>query len=403
MAAHELLREDQPRLSTYAAGRHNGSTPLSIAMIGTRGLPASYGGVEVAVEQLSRELAKRGHRVSVYGRSAYCDPKLEEIDGVEQITLPQINTKHLEALSHTMLSTMHAVTRRRFDVIHFHATGPTILSLATRALGVPTVATVHGLDWRREKWGATARQTLRVAARVAATVPNQTIAVSQELERFLNSHYNTSTTYIPNGVNLSELDEPAPVPGLEPGRFVLHLGRIVPEKQAHTLIEAFRHVPSEFRLAIVGPSSHSDAYMREVEELAQRDERVLLLGPRYGAEKAWLLQNAAVFVQPSTLEGLPIALLEALAHDRFTIVSDIPENVEAVTLSDEQPHGLVFRTGDVRDLSHKLTLALSRESRPMEDLLSVGDLVRARYDWERIARDTESVYQRALTSSHRRS
>lgn len=386
-------------MSTHEAGRRSGSRQLSVAMIGTRGLPASYGGVEVAVEQLSRELVKRGHRVSVYGRSAYCDPELHEIDGVEQITLPQINTKHLEALSHTMLSTMHAVTRRRFDVIHFHATGPTMLSLATRALGVPTVATVHGLDWRREKWGTTARQTLRVAARVAATVPNQTIAVSQELERFLNSNYKTSTTYIPNGVNLSEPEEPAPVDGLEPGRFVLHLGRIVPEKQAHALIEAFKHVPTDFRLAIVGPSSHSDTYMREVEELAHRDDRVLLLGPRYGAEKAWLLQNAAVFVQPSTLEGLPIALLEALAHDLFTIVSDIPENVEAVTLSGEQPHGLVFRTGDVSDLSHKLTLALSRDSRSIDDPLSVGDLVRERYDWERIASDTEAVYQRALTSA----
>lgn len=386
-------------MSTHGAGRRNGSKPLSIAMIGTRGLPASYGGVEVAVEQLSRELAKRGHRVSVYGRSAYCDPELHEIDGVEQITLPQINTKHLEALSHTMLSTMHAVTRRRFDVIHFHATGPTMLSLATRALGVPTVATVHGLDWRREKWGATARQTLRVAARVAATVPNQTIAVSQELERFLNSNYKTSTTYIPNGVNLSELDESAPVDGLEAGRFALHLGRIVPEKQAHVLIKAFKDVPTDCRLAIVGPSSHSDAYMREVQELADLDDRVLLLGPRYGAEKAWLLNNAAVFVQPSTLEGLPIALLEALAHDLFTIVSDIPENVEAVTLSNEQPHGLVFRTGDVDDLASKLTLALSRDSQPVEDLLPVGDLVRERYDWERIACDTESVYRRALASA----
>jgi glycosyltransferase involved in cell wall biosynthesis len=373
----------------------NGTRPLSIAMIGTRGLPASYGGVEVAVEALSRELVRRGHQVAVYGRSAYCDPKLHELDGVEQITLPQINTKHLEAISHTMLSTLHAVSRRRFDVIHFHATGPAMLSVITRALSVPTVATVHGLDWRREKWGPVAKGALRVAARVAATVPNSTIAVSRELARFLNSHYETSAAYIPNGVSLDGLDEQLAIDGLQPGRFILHLGRIVPEKQAHLLIRAFRGVDGDYSLAIVGPSSNSSSYLREVEALAKQDHRVRILGPRYGAEKAWLLRNAVAYVQPSTLEGLPITLLEALAVDQFTVVSDIPENVEAVTLAGDQPYGLVFRVGDADDLTRKLTQALSRAQLP-DDTPGVGQLVRERYDWERVAGETESVYRRAV-------
>ena len=359
-------------------------------MIGTRGLPASYGGVEVAVEQLSRELVKRGNRVCVYGRSAYCDPALEDMDGVEQITLPQINTKHLEAITHTMLATGHAIRRQSFDVIHFHATGPTMLSLATRALRVPTVATVHGVDWRREKWGLLARQMLRLAARVAATVPDRTIAVSQELSRFLDAQYKTSTTYIPNGVNLSSLADQAPVDGLEPGRFALHLGRIVPENRA------FKQVDTDCVLAIVGPSSHSDAYVEEVQDLAANDPRVMLLGPRYGAEKAWLLQNAAVFVQPSTLEGLPITVLEALALSQRTIVSDIPENVEAVTFAGERPYGLVFRTGDIDDLAHKLSLALGPESQAVQHTLQIDRLVRERYDWGQIASDTEAVYREAI-------
>ena len=369
---------------------------LSIAMIGTRGLPASYGGVEMAVEALSRELVKRGHTVSVYGRSAYCDAHLRELDGVEQIPLRQINTKHLEALSHTALSTAHAIIRRKFDIVHFHATGPTMLSLATRALRMPTVATIHGLDWRREKWGTGARYALRIAAKVAATVPHRTITVSQELARLVDTEYGRSAAYIPNGVSLVGLDLQSHVEGLQAGRFVLLLGRIVPEKQAHLLIQAFRKVESDYRLAIVGPSSHSDTYVHEVEELAQADDRVLLLGPRYGAEKAWLLHNAVAFVQPSTLEGLPIALLEALALDKFTIVSDIPENVEAVTLDGDQPHGLVFRTGDVDDLTRKLTLALSPESRLLSEIPGVGQLVRERYDWERVASETEDVYRQAI-------
>lgn len=387
---------DQPR-----ARRNGGASvaPLSIAMIGTRGLPATYGGVEVAVEHLSRELVKRGHRVSVYGRSAYCDRQLRQMDGIQQIALPQINTKHLEALSHTMLSTMHAIRRKDFNVIHFHATGPTMLSLVTRPIGLPTVATIHGLDWRREKWGIAARQTLRVAARVAATVPNRTIAVSADLARVLRSQYDASATYIPNGVDLGGLDRQSPVEGLQPDRFILYLGRMVPEKQAHVLIRAFREVETDCRLAIVGPSSHSDGYVQEVQELAERDDRVLLLGPRYGAEKSWLLHNATAFVQPSTLEGLPIALLEALAVDRFTIVSDIPENVEAVTFAGGEPYGLVFRAGDIADLTVKLEMALSSDRRPTEDLLPVGDIVRERYDWQRIAAETETVYQQAVAAA----
>jgi glycosyltransferase involved in cell wall biosynthesis len=373
---------------------------LRIAMIGTRGLPSSYGGVEVAVEALSRELVRRGHQVSVYGRSAYCDPRVRELDGIEQIPLPQINTKHLEAISHTVLATLHAMSRRRFDVIHFHATGPAMLSVVTRACKVPTVATIHGLDWRREKWGAVARGSLRIAARVAATVPDRTIAVSGELAQSLTSQYESSANYIPNGVHLDGLDEQLAIDGLEPGRFILQLGRIVPEKQAHLLIRAFKEVNSDYRLAIVGPSSNSDSYLREVEELAQQDDRVCMLGPRYGAEKAWLLHNAAVYVQPSTLEGLPITLLEALALDQLTLVSDIPENMEAVTFADG-PYGLVFRTGDVDDLTRKLTLALSRSSRLPADTPGISRLVRERYDWERVAGETEAIYFQALAAHGR--
>jgi glycosyltransferase involved in cell wall biosynthesis len=395
-SASTTLRPPAPAAASAPAldsGDFSGS--LSIAMIGTRGLPASYGGVEVAVEALSRELAKRGHRVAVYGRSAYCDSQLRELDGVEQIPLPQINTKHLEAISHTTLATLHSALRRKFDIVHFHATGPAMLSVVTQAFKVPTVATVHGLDWRREKWGPVARGALRVAARIAATVPDHTITVSRELARFLSSQYTTAASYIPNGVHLDGLDEQLPIEGLQPGRFLLHLGRIVPEKQAHVLIRAFREIDGDYRLAIVGPSSNSNSYLREVQELSKQDDRVRILGPRYGAEKAWLLRNAAAFVQPSTLEGLPIALLEALALDQFTVVSDIPENVEAVTLNGDRPHGLVFRTGDIDDLAHKLTMALTRAPSSPDSPL-VGALVRKRYDWERVAGETEAVYRRVL-------
>lgn len=371
--------------------------PLSIAMIGTRGLPATDGGVEMAVEALSRELVKRGHRVTVYGRRGYCDPNLRLRDGVRQISVPVVNTKHLEAISHTALATGHCVTRTGYDLVHFHAVGPSLLSWLPRLRRLPTVATVHACDWRREKWGVAAKTVLRAGAWVASTAPDKTIVVSRVLRDLLSETYGREPCYIPNGVDLSALTDVRPISGVGDRPFVLFLGRIVPEKQVHVLIQAFARLKGDFQLLVAGSSSHSDEYVEMVNRLATADERVTMLGSRYGAEKAWLLRNAAVFVQPSTIEGQPIALLEALACDRLTIVSDIPENVEVVTLQGDKLYGLTFRTGDVDDLTRKLKLALSPDSRPI-DAPPVGKLVQSRYDWGRIAAETALVYYEAVAS-----
>jgi glycosyltransferase involved in cell wall biosynthesis len=365
-------------------------------MIGTRGLPASDGGVEMAVEALSRELVKRGHKVTVYGRRGYCDSNLHWHEGIRQISLPHANTKHLEAISHTALATSHALTRGDYDLVHFHATGPSLLSWVPHLRGIPTVATIQGMDWKREKWGAPAREILRLAARVAATVPDETIVVSRVLRGLLLESYGRESNYIPNGVDLTGMTGSQPVEGLGERPFALFLGRIVPEKQVHLLIEAFSRLPGDFQLAIAGSGTHSDEYVETVRRLAAADERVVLLGSRYGAEKAWLLEHATVFVQPSTIEGLPIALLEALACDQFTIVSDIPENVEAVTLEDDQPYGLVFRTSDVDDLRQKLGQTLAPDSSFPTDTRPIGNLVRELYNWEHLTEQTEQIYRKAL-------
>jgi glycosyltransferase involved in cell wall biosynthesis len=358
-------------------------------------MPASDGGVEIAVEALSRELVRRGHRVTVYGRRGYCDPSLRLHEGIRQIPLPQINTKHFEAISHTALSTSHALIGGGYDLVHFHATGPSLLSWLPQLRGIPTVATIQGMDWKREKWGPVAMRILRLAARVASTVPEETIVVSRVLQGLVMESYGRDSHYIPNGVDLTGLTDMKPVEGLGDRPFALFLGRMVPEKQVHLLIEAFLRLRGDFQLAIAGSGSYSDEYVETVRRLASMDERIVVLGSRYAAEKAWLLRNAAVFVQPSTIEGLPIALLEALACDRFTIVSDIPENVEAVTIQDH-PYGLVFRTGDVEHLTQKLSEVLLPGSGSVTETPPVGHLIRERYDWERIAEQTELVYLRAL-------
>ena len=371
---------------------------LRIAMVGLRGIPATYGGVERAVEELSATLVGRGHHVTVFAREAYSDTSVIEHRGVEIVHLAQINTKHLEALSHTAWAVLVVLAQRRFDVIHFHATGPSVFSFVPRVLGVPSVSTVQGLDWRREKWGRFATAALRVAARASAVMPSQTIVVSHELDRHFQSTFGTHPVYIPNGVEEDDDGttdggphaEPGPLGDLVADRFVLFLGRLVPEKHVHTLIESYRHVESEIPLVIAGPSSHSPEYVAQLVQLAEGDPRVRIVGPQYGREKRWLMHNALAFVQPSSIEGLPIALLEALIAGRFPIVSDIPENLEPVTIGD-QHLGLNVPVGNPVALGAAITEAIGSTDRA-EVGRQLHDHVRETYDWARIAEDTERVY-----------
>ena len=369
--------------------------PLSIGMIGLRGIPATYGGIETAVEGLSVELARRGHSVTVYGRSAYVDPDLHEYRGVRLRRLPQINTKHLEAASHTLVAAATAVIRGGHDVIHIHATGPALFAVIPRLARTACVATVQGIDWERDKWGPIASRVLRVGAYAAVTVPHETIVVSRALERTLRERYPCDPVYIPNGVDDCSQEPGSPVPDLEPGNFVLFLGRLVPEKGVHTLIEAYRRLDTSTPLVIAGPASHSGDYVTGLAEAAARDPRIRMVGPRYAEEKSWLLQNASVFVQPSNLEGLPVALLEAVACGRFTVVSDIPENTEVVSGNGHR-HGLVFRTGDAADLAAQLSRALANPDREQEADACRREVL-PEYSWPRLAEETERVYARALS------
>jgi glycosyltransferase involved in cell wall biosynthesis len=365
--------------------------PLRIAMIGLRGVPATYGGVERAVEELAAHLAARGHEITVYARAAYSEPGRTTHRGVKIKRLPQINTKHLEAASHTVLALGHALGSRRFDVIHLHATGPGAMSGLPRLARVPVVVTIQGLDWRREKWGRGARSVLRLASRLAVVSPNRAIVVSRELERYYRDELDAATSYIPNGVDSQPPPDRDSMMELEADSYVLFLGRLVPEKHVHTLIRAYRQVPGSAPLVIAGPGSHSPEYVEELTRLAGQDDRVRMLGPRYGEEKAWLLHNAAAFVQPSSIEGLPIALLEALAAGCYPIVSSIPENLEPVTVEGEQL-GASFPVGDEAALAQILSAVLERtDRRATGEQLSAH--VRREYDWSMIAARTEEVYR----------
>ena len=360
-------------------------------MIGTRGMPTTFGGVERAVEELSARLATAGHDVTVYCRSPYCESRLPEYRGVRLRYLPAIDTKHLEAISHSLLATLDAIVRR-YDVVHFHALGPSLCAPLARLAGLKVVTTVHALDFRREKWGRVARLALRLGAWSAIRVPHRTIVVSRQLQSYFEEEHGRTTTYVPNGVDAPDMvSDDRDARRLGNGH-LLFLGRLVPEKGVHTLIEAYRMLETDVPLVIAGPGSHSEDYELRLHKLVTGDTRITLVGPVYGQEKSDLFEGAYAFCQPSTLEGLPIVLLEAMSRAICPVVSDIPEHLEVVSGDDGTRSAIVFHTNDPASLRDALETALADPAHTSALGAAARQIVVHRYDWNDVAKQVERLY-----------
>ncbi len=368
---------------------------MKIAMIGQKGIPAVLGGVERHVEELSARLAARGHEVTVFCRPYYTSHR-GQWRGVRLVLLPSIRTKHLDAITHTAFATASALTGE-YDILHYHAIGPSSLSFLPRMLGKRVVATVHALDWLRRKWGAGARTFLKIGEVVAARFPNEVITVSRLLQERFRKVHRRETHYIPNGVILGRKRPVKELSrfGLESGKYVLYLGRFVPEKACHVLVEAFRGLRTDMKLALVGDTAFSGDYLRSLQDAAKGDSRIVFTGAVQGQLKDEAFSNAALFVLPSELEGLPIALLEALSYGTCVLASDIPENVEALRDGNGALHGELFRAGSVDSLRMRISDLLESPGRRRAIGESGREFVLRTYDWDEIARTTEQIYHQA--------
>jgi glycosyltransferase involved in cell wall biosynthesis len=363
-------------------------------MIGQKGVPATFGGIERHVEELSRRLAAAGCEVTAYCRTHYT-PRDATVPGVRLVRLPSVNTKHLDAITHTALATGR-VLASPVDVVHYHALGPSSLAFLPRLAGKRVVVTVHGLDWRREKWGPVAAAFLRACEASATRFPHATIVVSRTLESHFGRRGARSLRYIPNGTPLPAAAPASPAEdmGFAPGRFLLFVGRLVPEKGLHVLLRAHReHVP-EWPLAIAGEGHFTDEYVASCRRLAGENAR--FLGSVYGERLASLQQHAALVVAPSSLEGLSIALLEAMSFGRPVLASDIPENVEVV-----DGVGEVFRAGDAADLGRQLRALLDKPDRLLEMGRRARERIATEYDWDRVALETKALYEELLARRRR--
>ena len=372
---------------------------MKIAMIGQKRVPSREGGVEIVVEKLATLMAAMGHNVTVYNRRGR-NPSGEASDGgrtgrrseyhgIHIITVPTVNRKGLAAISSSFFATCMAVGRH-FDVIHYHAEGPSAMLIFPHLLGIHTVSTIHGLDWQRAKWGKFAAGYLKFGEKIAAKYADEVIVLSRSAQQYFLETYSRKTVFIPNGVS-----EPALITtelirrkwGLEKDGYFLYVGRIVPEKGIRCLINAFHGVHTEKRLVIAGGSSDSARYMREVQALAGEDHRILFTDFVQGTLLEELFSNAYVYVLPSELEGMPISLLEAMSYGNCCVVSEIPECGEVVG-----DKAILFRKGDEAELAAILKRLCDHPSLTQRYKQSAADYILKKYSWMDAAEKTLQIY-----------
>ncbi|GGM09556.1 MULTISPECIES: glycosyltransferase family 4 protein [Micromonospora] len=373
--------------ATGAPGR-----PLRVAMIGQKGLPATYGGIERHVEEMASRLADFGHQVTVYCRDSYGEVPDQRYRGIRLRRAGTVASKHLDAIVHSATSTVAAL-RERPDIVHYHGLGPVLVApLARYASRSKVVLTVHGLDNQRGKWGRLARAVLGTAYRLSGYVPDARVTVSRGLAAHYASRFGRPARYIPNGVASPRHLPPRELDrhGLPPGGYLLLVGRLVPEKAADLLIRTFRRLPTELRLAVVGGSAFTDEYVTRLRQAAGDDPRIVFTGFAYGDELAELYSHAAAFVQPSRLEGLPLTLLEAASYGLPVVASDIEPHVEV--LGADAPGRRLFRDGDGDDLLRALETVTADLAAERTGAKALRDRVLAEYSWDSAARDLERLY-----------
>lgn len=365
---------------------------LRIAFLGMKCMPAlGQGGVEVVVEELSTRMAKLGHQVTCYNRSGKQGGKkgLTTYKGVRIVNVPTIDKRGLAAMSASTVAAIRAAFGP-YDVVHFHAEGPCAMLWLPKLMGKRCIATIHGLDHQRAKWGKLASTYIMLGEKCAVRFADEVIVLSKGVQDYFQKTYGRKTRFIPNGVNRPKLHEADLIRkkyGLEKDGYILFLARLVPEKGLKYLIQAYRHVWTDKKLVIAGGTSDTDQFVKELKALAAGDDRILFTGFVRGQMLEELYSNAYLYTLPSDLEGMPLSLLEAMSYGNCCLVSDIAECTEVV-----EDKAMVFRRGDVEDLREKLQTACDREELVQGYKKEAAEFICGKYDWDEVAAETVRLY-----------
>lgn len=360
---------------------------MKVVVLGTRGIPNIQGGVETHCQELYPRLVELGCDITVCTRRPYIQSDADEYKGVKLRHIYTPKKKSLEAIVHTFLGVIFAY-RLKPDILHIHAIGPSIMAPFAKLLGLNVVITNHGPDYDRRKWGRVAKLVLRSGEKLGTQYADRVIVISKTIKQILEEKYNRNDCIlIPNGVNIPKKATRSSYIesiGLKQNKYIIGVGRLVPEKGFHDLIHAFKRLSNHnFKLVLVGDADHETLYSNDLKKLA-RNEGVILTGFIKGEKLQQIFSHARIFIMPSYHEGLPIALLEAMSYNLDVLVSDIPANIE-VDLEEE----CYFKTGDVDALSRKLQEKLQREKHGYNFL----NLINEKYNWNEIAVEVNNVYK----------
>lgn len=377
---------------------------MRIAVIGAKGLPAQQGGIEHHCQELYPRIVEQGHQVDLYARSSYTGSLFRDtVNGVRVISIPSLNLRGLDALSCSFLGTLSTIAgfqEQPYDIIHFHALGPSLFSglprLNTKSR---VIVTCHGLDWARAKWGRTSRWILRQGERNALKFADDMIAVSEDLQDYFQTTYSRDTHYIPNAPASYAASDPAfqfvQSWGLQPQKYFVFLGRLVPEKRPDLLLEAFATLKqTDWKLAIVGGDSDSQGYAEMLKQQYASNE-IVFTGELVGAKLAEVVRGAGLLVLPSDVEGMPLVLLEAMNENVPVLASNIEVHQKLLA----NGRGLLFEAGEVAACQQRLQWAIEHSKALALMAEAARQHVQTVYNWDEIVQQTLAVYDRALMLS----
>ncbi|NLC96013.1 MAG: glycosyltransferase family 4 protein [Erysipelotrichaceae bacterium] len=368
---------------------------MKIGIIGHKRIPSNEGGIEKGVEQHAIRMISRGHKVTAYNRGGhnvfgkeYDDRKFKNYKGIKIVTVPTVKGSACVPI-YSFLATFHAIFSR-YDVISYRASGSCAMIPLAKLFGIRCVASLHGIDSQRDKWGGFASRYLRFGEKMAATKADVCLVLSKNMKRYIKDTYGVESVLFANGVDAPTLLPPVKIKkrfGLEKDNYLLSLGRVVPEKGLHYLIEAFLQCKTNKQLIIAGGSEANSDYYKHLVEQAENDDRIKFVGFVTGDMIAELYSNAYAFILPSNLEGMANALLEAMSYGNCCLVSDIPENTEVV-----KDKAIIFEKGNIMQLKEKMQEILDNNEMVSLFKKQAAPYILDKYNWDKVVTQILEVY-----------
>jgi len=361
---------------------------MRIAILGTRGIPASYGGFETFAEQLSVRLVRKGHDVTVYGRSNYIRTRERLYRGVRLVILPNVMHKYLDTPVHTFLCTLHAVFGS-YDLYFYCNSANAFSTLVPRLLGKRVVLNVDGLEWKRAKWNVFGKAVYRISEFLSTFLPHCVVTDAQAVQRYYEERFHKKSVWIPYGAPTGKRRSTETLKqwGLKPNGYLLYVSRLEPENNAHAVIEAYERITTALPLVIVGDAPFSTEYIRKLK--STQDPRILFTGYVFGRGYEELLSNAYCYIQATEVGGTHPALVEAMGRGNCILANDVPEHREVLAEA-----GFYFSVRLPSTLADQINRLLRRPEIVRQYGRRAMERTRALYSWDAIADDYETVFRK---------